>query len=150
MAVTIVRVTDALPDGLDLLAAAAAAEGIGIVERVIAEWAAAEQRFDAEGEALFAAYAGGALAGIGGVTVEADAPQPAMRMRRLYVSPEFRRQGVGRTLAGAMMQQGFQSAGLLTVKAGAATAAAPFWESLGFVAVERPGLTHELSRHHFR
>jgi GNAT superfamily N-acetyltransferase len=150
LAVAVVRVTDGLPGGLDRLAVAAAAEGVGIVERLIAEWDAAEQRFDGQGEALFAAYVEGALSGFGGVTVEAQGPEPAMRMRRLYVLPELRRQGVARTLAGAMMQQGFQSVPLLTVKAGASTAAAPFWESLGFVPVDRPGLTHELRRDHFR
>jgi GNAT superfamily N-acetyltransferase len=146
----IVRVTGALPEGLDRLAGAARAEGVGIVERLIAEWASSEQRFEAEGEALFAAYVDGELAGFGGVTVEAQGSEPAMRMRRLYVAPPFRRSGVGRTLAGAMMQQGLQAAHLLTVNAGASAAAAPFWESLGFVPVDRAGITHELRRDHFR
>jgi GNAT superfamily N-acetyltransferase len=150
VAVTIVRVTDAWPEGLDRLAEAAAAERVGIVGRLIAEWNAGDQRFDGAGEALFAAYANGALAGVGGVTAESRAPEPAIRMRRLYVLPERRRDGVGRILAGAMMQQGFQAAALLTVNAGASAAAAPFWESLGFRRVERPGITHELRLGHFR
>ena len=76
--------------------------------------------------------------------VEAGLAEPAMRMRRLYVRPAFRRTGLATRLAGAMMQQGFQAAPLLTVNAGASEAAAPFWAAMGFAAVDWPGVTHAL------
>lgn len=94
--------------------------------------------------ALFAAFVDSDLAGVGGVTPETGLAEPAMRMRRLYVRPAFRRAGVARALAGAMMQQGFQSAPLLTLNAAASPAAPPFWEAMGFEPVDWPRVTHAL------
>jgi ribosomal protein S18 acetylase RimI-like enzyme len=67
-----------------------------------------------------------------------------MRLRRLHVRPAFRRAGVARALAGAMMQQGFQAAPLLVLNAAASDAAPPFWETMGFERVDWPGITHAL------
>jgi GNAT superfamily N-acetyltransferase len=142
--VVITRVVETLPDGFDVILEAAASEGVRNMAMLAAQWAGGEQRFEEPG-ALFAALVDGDLAGVGGVTVETGAGEPAMRMRRLYVLPMFRRFGVGRRLAGAMMQQGFQAAPLLTVNAGASEAAAPFWVAMGFERTDAaPGATHAL------
>ncbi|RIJ44429.1 GNAT family N-acetyltransferase, partial [Maribellus luteus] len=101
-------------------------------------------RFDGQGEALFAAFVDGELAGVGGVSAETGLA--AMRMRRLYVRPSFRRRGVASALAAAMIQQGLQGARLLTVNAAASLAAPPFWEALGFRRSGRAGVTHQLDR----
>lgn len=121
----------------------AAAEGVRNVGTLAAQWASGEQRFDEPG-ALFAALVEGELAGVGGVSVETGLAEPAMRMRRLYVRPAFRRTGLATRLAGAMMQQGFQAAPLLTLNAAASPAAPPFWEAMGFAPVDWPGITHAL------
>jgi GNAT superfamily N-acetyltransferase len=142
--VVITRVVETLPDGFAVILEAAASEGVRNMAMLAAQWASGEQRFDEPG-ALFAALVDGDLAGLGGVTAETGAGEPAMRMRRLYVLPVFRRFGVGRRLAGAMMQQGFQAAPLLTLNAAASDAAAPFWEAIGFQrSAALPGATHAL------
>lgn len=142
--VVITRVVETLPDGFDVILQAASAEGVRTMAMLAAQWTGGEQRFDDPG-ALFAALVDGELAGVGGVTVETGAVEPALRMRRLYVLPMFRRFGVGRRLAGAMMQQGFQAAPLLTVNAAASDAARPFWEAMGFTRTDAlPGATHAL------
>lgn len=141
--VVIVRVVEGLPDGFDVILQAAASEGVRNMAMLAAQWASGEQRFDEPG-ALFAALVDGDLAGVGGVTPEAGAGEPAMRMRRLYVLPAFRRFGVGRRLAAAMMQQGFQAAPLLTVNAAASEAAPVFWEALGFESAVAAGYSHTL------
>jgi len=140
--VQIIRVADDLPEGFAKLSAEAKAEGVRNMTLLADQRASGEQRFDSGGAALFAAFGGGELAGVGGVSAEAS--EPAMRMRRLYVRPRFRRSGVGRALAGAMMQQGLQASSVLTVNARASDAAGPFWEALGFRPVEAPGYTHRL------
>ena len=141
--VNILRVVEALPHGFDVICAEAAAEGVRNMAMLAREFGAPDDPFTEPG-ALFAAVVDGDLAGVGGVTLEAGLAEPAMRMRRLYVRPDFRRAGVARALAGAMMQQGFQSAPLLTLNAAASPAAPPFWEAMGFEPVDWPRVTHAL------
>ncbi len=95
---------------------------------------------------MFAAFLAGTLAGLGGFSVETDASEPARRMRRLYVSPRFRRQGVATALASALIHEGLDSVGLLTVNAAASPAAGPFWEAQGFTADATGPWTHVLRR----
>ncbi len=128
-----------LPAGFDALREEARAEGYLFVERLAADWEARRMRFDGNGEALLAAHLTGVLAGIGGLTIEPVLPG-ALRMRRFYVRPLFRRAGVGRTLATALLGR-VRATGLL-VTVNAAPASVSFWESLGFAADMRDGHTH--------
>lgn len=141
--VTILRVVEALPHGFDVMSTEAAAEGVRNMAMLRVEFGGEDDPFRDHG-GLFAAFTDGALAGVGGVTVQAGFAEPAMRMRRLFVRPAFRRAGVARALAGAMMQQGFQAAPLLVLNAAASAAAPPFWEAMGFGRVDWPGITHAL------
>lgn len=141
--VIILRLFEGLPHGFDVMCAEAAAEGVRNMAMLRTEVGAPDDPFVEPG-ALFVAHVDGVLAGVGGVTVQAGLAEPAMRMRRLYVRPAFRRAGVARALAGAMMQQGFQAAPLLVLNAAASPAAAPFWEAMGFERVPWPGVTHAL------
>jgi len=132
-------VTENLPTGFDVLQEEARAEGYLFVERLAGDWEARSMRFDGNGEALLAAHVAGVLAGIGGLTIEPGMPG-ALRMRRFYVRARFRRAGIGRTLATALLERA-RITGLL-VSVNAAPASAPFWESLGFVPDMRDGHTH--------
>ena len=134
-------VTGDLPAGFEKLRAEALAEGFRQVERFAAEWASRTTRFDRGGEALLAAGLNGELAGIGGLTIEPVVPG-ALRMRRFYVRPQFRRYGVGRKLATAVLEQRGQTARLVTVNAAAGSIL--FWEALGFEPDMREGHTHVL------
>jgi GNAT superfamily N-acetyltransferase len=135
-------VVEDLPAGIDALRTEALAEGHRFVERLAADWMSCTIRFDREGEALLAARVNGVLAGIGGLTIEPVVPD-AVRMRRFYVRPAFRRRSIGRQLATALLTR--VSAGrLITVNA--APASFCFWESLGFTPNPRDGHTHILAR----
>lgn len=142
--VTILRLFEGLPHGFDVILRDAGAEGVRNMALLAAERGSADDPFAEPGGALFAALVDGALAGVGGVTRERSLAEPAMRLRRLYVRPAFRRAGVATALAGAMMRQGFQTAPLLTLNARASPAAAPFWEAMGFAPVAWTGVTHAL------
>ncbi|HPA37845.1 MAG TPA: GNAT family N-acetyltransferase [Phenylobacterium sp.] len=138
----LIRIEDDLPEGFAALREAAASEGYRHMDRLAAEHAAGRSVF----VALFGALLGGELVGIGGLTHE---PEPeaelAMRMRRLYVRADVRRQGVARALASALTQEGLDQVALLTVHAGDARAAA-FWEAQGFAPVDHRPWSHELRR----
>jgi GNAT superfamily N-acetyltransferase len=134
-------VVENLPAGFDVLREEARAEGYLFVERLAADWEARRMRFDREGEALLAAYIRGVLAGIGGLTIE-PVLSGALRMRRFYVRPLFRRGGIGRGLATALLERARTTSLLVSVNA--APASFSFWESLGFTPDMRDGHTHLL------
>ena len=135
-------VRGALPAGFDALRADALAEGFRQVERLAADWEAGSTRFDRDGEALLAARLNGVLVGIGGLTIEPVVPG-ALRMRRFYVRPAFRRIGVGRQLVTALLA-GVDGGRSITVNAAPASIA--FWESVGFNPDPCDGHTHILNR----
>jgi GNAT superfamily N-acetyltransferase len=132
-------VIENLPAGFNALREQARAEGYLFVERLAADWEARRMRFDGNGEALLAAQVTGVLAAIGGLTIEPVLPG-ALRMRRFYVGPLFRRAGVGRKLARALLERARTTGLLVTVNA--APASVSFWESLGFAPDTRDGHTH--------
>lgn len=131
------RVVDALPAGLDALRDEARGKGHRMLDTLATEWASGGQRFAHPGETLLAAYAGDVLIGIGGITLDATT-LGALRMRRFYVALDYRRTGVGRALATALLED---ARGRI-VTANAAAGSEPFWESFGFVADRREGRTH--------
>jgi GNAT superfamily N-acetyltransferase len=119
-----------LPVGFETLRAEARAEGYAFVERLANDWASRAIRFDREGEALLAAYADDELAAVGGLTIDPALPG-TLRMRRFYVREQFRRCGIGRRLAKALLERAAAAGRPVTVNAGQGSA--PFWQSLGFI-----------------
>ena len=140
-AVQLERVIDALPTEFESMRTEAYAEGHRMLDTLTVEWSAGKTRFDRAGEALFAAYANGVLAGIGGITHEPAIPG-ALRMRRFYVRRPFRRRGIARGLARSLLER--PEAEGRTITANASTGSRPFWESLGFTLDLRDGHTHVL------
>jgi nucleoside triphosphate diphosphatase len=134
-------VIDALPAEFDAMRNEALGEGYRMLDTLAAEWAANVQRFDRDGAALFAAYANRTLAGIGGITLEPTIPD-ALRMRRFYVRVPFRRIGIGRKLAAALLEP--HAGKTITVNAG--TGSDAFWEALSFAPDHRDGHTHIRNR----
>ena len=135
-------VVNDLPAGFDALRAEARAEGYLFVERLFTEWMSHTNRFDRQGEVLFAARMNGVLAGIGGITIEPVVPG-AVRMRRFYIRRVFRRNRVGHRLATALLYR--VDVGR-TITVNAAPASFSFWESVGFQPNHRDRHTHILVR----
>lgn len=133
-------VTTALPD-LDGLSVAAEAEGLLFVARLRADWASGAVRFDRPGELLLAARCGPVLAGIGGMTREPSA-STMLRMRRFYILPPYRRIGIARALAGALLSHAEKHVDRVTVHAGSRDAAR-FWEALGFTPLSGRPYSHQ-------
>jgi GNAT superfamily N-acetyltransferase len=131
-------VVDKLPADFETMRAEARAEGYAFLDRLANDWASGAMLFDRPGEALLAAYSEGVLAAIGGITIDPIVPD-ALRMRRFYVRPAFRRTGIGREIAQALLKIA-RSAPMVTLNA--AVKSVPFWETLGFVPQARDGHTH--------
>jgi GNAT superfamily N-acetyltransferase len=132
-------IVDKLPADFDTIRAEARAEGRAFLDRLATDWAAGLIRFDRDGEALLAAYSDSVLAGVGGITVDPVVPE-ALRMRRFYVRSAFRRTGIGREIAHALLERAFRTSRVVTLNA--AVDSVPFWESIGFVPQVRDGHTH--------
>jgi GNAT superfamily N-acetyltransferase len=141
----LVRIFDELPDGFGDLVAEASGEGVHNMALLAEGWRKGE-RFQGDGDALFAAFLAGGLAGIAGMTAEPAAPEPARRLRRLYVRPALRRRGVATALASALTHEGLDNVDLLTVNARATEAACRFWEAQGFQPDTTGPWTHILRR----
>lgn len=70
-----------------------------MVAVLIAEWTSASNRFEAPGEAFYGACFGAQTVGVCGLNVDPFAGAPEIgRVRRLFVSPAHRRQGIGSLL----------------------------------------------------
>lgn len=119
--------------------------GIGVVSVVIDRWLDGTQRYDAPGESLLVARSldGGRIVAIGGLT-RCPHVAGAFRVRRFYVAPGARRQGVAGTLARQLIDGATRYSTIVTCNARASDAAAPFWETLGFVPTDVEGVTHRL------
>lgn len=136
------RVEDELPDGFQALLELSQREGIRNLSMLYENWLSGAERFNQNGAALFGAFCKNELIGLGGTTKELGYSAPAMRMRRLFVSPLWRRKGVARLIARQCMDWGLESASTLTCNAEASAAAAPFWEGMGFKPVDLARITH--------
>lgn len=147
MRVRLAPIVKELPVGFEFLRAEAMSEGYRFLDRLAGDWEAGAMRFRTEGKALLAAYVGRGLAGrglggIGGLTRDPFVPG-CLRMRRFYVREIFRRSGVARKLATALLVRPGRIGRPVTVNAAFGIEA--FWEALGFVADPRDGHSHILA-----
>jgi GNAT superfamily N-acetyltransferase len=122
-----------LPDGFEELAADAQADGERMLDVLREDWLAGLLRFDAPGEALFAAYAGDALLGLCGLTRDPYLRDEKVgRVRRLYVRRAARRHGAGRALVDAVTR-GAGAAGWARLRVRAPASAFAFYEGCDFL-----------------
>ena len=135
------RIAGTLPDGFDTLRAEADVEGHRHMARLATEMAETPEIF----LALLAAFEGGALVGIGGMTVEPTEPA-AIRMRRLYVAQAARGRGVARAITSALLNEALGQTLLVTVHAGN-PGAERFWKAMGFSSVDDRPWSHQFAAH---
>jgi GNAT superfamily N-acetyltransferase len=111
---------------------ASEAEGFEFVRRVVTEWRAGKQRFEAPGEALLGIRADGRLVALCGLMRDPYLDDPAVgRLRNLYVLPEYRGHGLGARLTRRVLELAPAAFRLLRLRAVDARAAR-LYERLGF------------------
>jgi GNAT superfamily N-acetyltransferase len=124
----------------------AKSENINVVSNLISSWSDDKSFFGGRGEGLWIARVteSGEVIGVGGITICPTRPE-CRRVRRFYISPQWRRRGVATALANKCIERA-KSVGVSTVTCHAvASAMAPkFWEFLGFVPVVDSDITHVL------
>lgn len=119
------------PGELDELVSESSREGFRHIRRLVDEYISGVNRFDRNHEALFVCRSEGRIIGICGLNQTPDSGGDTGRVRRMYVLPEFRRQGVGRMLMQAVIQAAADHYSWLVLRTDQ-TQAGDFYISLGF------------------
>jgi len=145
VSVQVIRIGDALPESFAALADTARAEGYNFLDRLRVRWRDGAYLNDRVAS-VFAVFTEDRFMAIGAQTANDYAPSPAhRRMRHFYVHPEHRRSGIGRALAGALIQDAFQLAPILRLRATHDLSRA-FWNDMGFAGADAPDCSHVLRR----
>lgn len=121
------------------------AEGYNLVLRLVENWESGENRFNKPGEALFAAKHEGRILGVGGRSLDPYLDDnKAVRVRHVYVLPDWRGLGVGAALMEKILDVPpglFTRATLRSLN----PVARKFYARLGFEAVDdNPVVTHQM------
>ena len=117
-------------------------EGRKIVNRLVTDFQAGTNRFDAPGEILFVHLCSNGVVAVAGLNQEKDTSfGRAGRIRRLYVIPSSRGNGLARSLVEEIIVSASSHFDILTVNVGKLDARG-FYEHLGFTPVDHPGITH--------
>lgn len=141
----VVRLDHDLPESFAALEATAHGEGYDFLARLARNWRDSAYLGDADAS-VFGVFGLGDLVAIGAQTADWYDPSPEhRRLRHFYVHPDARRSGIGTTLAGTLIQEAFQLAPRLHLRATHDVSRA-FWDSLGFERVDRPDRSHRLVR----
>jgi GNAT superfamily N-acetyltransferase len=128
--------------GLERLQAEAREEGYNFIDTLVEQWANAQNRFDAPGEALCGHLDQGLLVAVGGLNVDPFAGRPDMgRIRRVYVRHAWRNRGIGRALVTALVNEARAYFRCVRLRAENADAAR-LYERIGFVPISSPNATH--------
>ncbi|WP_197995404.1 GNAT family N-acetyltransferase [Gimesia algae] len=131
------------PTQLDLLAVGARAEGFRMVDRLQQEWREGTNRFEQAGEMLLLAVQNQRVVGVCGLNRDPYSDNDRVgRVRRLYVSVDSRRRGIGRLLVTEIQNHCQGVFDQLRLRADTPEADA-FYHSLGFHRIKGdPECTH--------
>jgi GNAT superfamily N-acetyltransferase len=141
MSFEVIDLRDGLPPQFEALRARAEAEDYLFLNRLATRWNDGAYEGDTRAS-LRAVFDNDAIIAVGAQTVDEYDPHPDhRRIRHFYVSPNYRRHGVGRRLAEALTDDAFMLAPRLHLRAMHALSTA-FWDAMGFERVERPDRTH--------
>ena len=130
--------------GLEQLQAEALHEGILFIERLCQEWENGKNRFTAPGEKLFGCMDQSALVAIGGLNQDPfDGRRGIGRIRRVYVRPAWRNQGIGQALVHTLVEHARTSFTALHLRTDNPSAAR-LYERIGFTRSLALNATHVL------
>jgi GNAT superfamily N-acetyltransferase len=130
--------------GIESLQSEARQEGYVYIDTLVQEWASAKTRFDGPGETLCGCLDLDLLVGVGALSCDPFAGRPDMgRIRKVYLRPAWRNQGVGRTLVSTLVDHARSHFSCVRLRA-ENDGAARLYERLGFAPICNPDASHIL------
>ncbi len=130
--------------GIESLQSEARQEGYEFIDTLVEEWATATARFDGPGETLCGGLDLDLLVAVGALSCDPYAGRLDMgRIRKVYVRPAWRGQGVGRTLVSTLVDQARSHFSCVRLRA-ENEGAARLYERLGFISISHPDASHIL------
>jgi GNAT superfamily N-acetyltransferase len=134
-----IRQVTELPEGFPLLVEQAKNEGFRHLQKLKEDFESGRNCFSQPGEILFAVFVKEELVAVGGINRYDD----SARIRRVYVVPERRREGIGKALMIALEEHISQS-NFMSIQLRTDTERGyRFYESLGYQPAEgNPLITH--------
>jgi GNAT superfamily N-acetyltransferase len=130
--------------GIEQMHAEARSEGYKFLDTLVEEWTSGENRFDAPGEALCGHLHEGILVAIGGLNCDPFLGDPTVgRIRRVYVRPAWRNNGIGGALLDKLLSVARQNFSCVRLRA-ENPAAARLYERKGFSPGASASATHIL------
>jgi GNAT superfamily N-acetyltransferase len=117
-------------------------EGYNMLNRLVTDYDSGENRFDKEGEKLIGNISDDMVTALCGLNIESTNNQYG-RIRRLYVLPKYRNQGIGTELVNHLITFAGKYYKGVTVNIGNLPVSG-FYESTGFSPVNNPSYTHLL------
>ncbi|MDF2963700.1 MAG: family N-acetyltransferase [Paenibacillus sp.] len=111
-------------------------EGHRHILRLSDEYENGINRFDKQGEAFFAAKFNGQLVGVCGLNQDPYSMNGLGRVRRMYVSIDYRRQGIAKLLMDQVIEEAKKHYQMIVLKTDN-PAAERFYLSLGFLTESR-------------
>ncbi len=129
--------------GLEELRREAQDEGFRFVEKLWEEWESGKNRFDAPGEKLLGCLEHETLIAVGGLNEDPFSRSGIGRIRRVYVRPAWRGQGIGQRLVETLVQTARASFATLELRTHNPSAAR-LYERIGFKSRATQNATHVL------
>ncbi|WP_020395976.1 GNAT family N-acetyltransferase [Thiolinea disciformis] len=93
-----IRLLNSLPPAFEMLSQANEREGFHFLKRLKQEFVSGVNCFDKEGEILCGVYQNEQLIALEGINTWLYQDNSVGRLRRFYVLPDYRKQGIGRLL----------------------------------------------------
>lgn len=130
--------------GIDVLRTEASLQGFRFMDRLVEDWRAGTNRFDAPGELLAGAFRLGQLVGVGGINIDRYVDNAAVgRIRHVYVALNARRRGVASAVVRHLLAAANGRLDCVRLRTDTADGAA-FYEALGFSSCTSPSATHAI------
>jgi len=131
---------NSLPDISDLIVESKT-EGFRFVQRLQQGFDDGSNRFDQQGEFLFAVYHYNSVIAIGGINRMIYERKPVGRLRRFYVAREHRNCGTGSLLLNHIESHAFHYFDMLVLYTDT-TSAALFYEKNDYIRVDMDNISH--------